>query len=251
MEAQHDERQRDEQFFQHGDQERLRDPRHGADVFDLGNLVHQIDRVGTFLTVPVTLMDGVDTHETGLAFRHRPLAHADPRRGRLGVPPDGALGPVGLGAPQVVEVRTGQGRQPLEPPVAEHLEGTPHHRAGGRAAHLVADLVDLGQQADVSRGVDPLEGPSAVGPAAVGDLPRLPVLGDEPGHLGAGQPRRLAEVLAYRALARPPDPAVPDAYQRAPDELVGVVPFLWKVVDLLVAFQEGIDLINGVYAFGL
>ena len=75
---------------------------------------------------------------------------------------------------------------------------------------------------------------------------RLPSNGGRCGVQG-----QVYEVLAHRTLARPPQPAVTEAYQRAPDELVGAVPFLWEIVDLLVAFQEGIDLINGVYAFGL
>ena len=77
--------------------------------------------------------------------------------------------------------------------------------------------------------------------------PRLPVLRNEPGHLGARQPLRLANLLAYRTLARPPEPAVPNA----PDDLVDVVPFPWAVIGLLFAFQEGIDPISGAFAFDL
>ena len=146
---------------------------------------------------------------------------------------------------------TGEVRQPLKTLIAKDFELPPHHRTGGRTTHLVSDLVNLGQQTDIGRRVDPLEGSPTVVLTAVGDLPRLPVLGNEPGHLGAGQPRCLGQVLAYRTLVRPPEPVIPDANQRTADELVGAGPVLWKIVDDLVAFQEGADPVDRAEAFGL
>ena len=148
-------------------------------------------------------------------------------------------------------MRTGEVRQPLKTLIAKDLELTPHHRTGGRATHLISDLVNLGQETDIGRRVDPLEGSPTVVLTAVGDLPHLPVLGDEPGHLGAGQSRCLGQVLAYRTLVRPPEPVIPDANQRTADELVGTGPVLWMIVDCLIAIQEGPDLVDGAEAFGL
>ena len=132
---------------------------------------------------------------------HRALSYTDWRRSRLGVMPYRALGAIDTGTPQVVQVRTGEVRQPLKPPLAKDLELPPHHRTGGRATHRVSDLVNLGQQTDIGRRVDPLEGPPAIALTAVGDLPRLPVLGNEPGHLGAGQSRFLARYLRTAPLS--------------------------------------------------
>ena len=148
-------------------------------------------------------------------------------------------------------MRAGQVRQALEPPVAEHLQGAPHHRAGGRAAHLVADLVHFGQKTNIRGGVDPRERPSAVAAATVRHAPRRAVLADQPAHLGTGQPRRLTKVFAHRPLADSPEPGVPDPHQRAPDELVDPVPVFWAVVHRIAAFQKSIDLIDRAEAFRL
>jgi len=80
--------------------------------------------------------------------RRRPVAAPGLRRHRIRLPPHGALGAAGLGKAQVVQLR-----QALQPPVAEYLTGAPQHRAGSRTAHLVANLVDLGQQARISTAV--------------------------------------------------------------------------------------------------
>ena len=165
--------------------------------------------------------------------------------------PHGALGAIDTGTAQVVQVRTGEVRQPLKTPLAKDFELPPHHRAGGRATPLISDLVNLGQQPDIGRRADPLEGSPTVALTAVGDLPHVPVLGNEPGHLGAGQSRCLGQVLAYRTLVRPPEPVMADANQRTADELAGAVPVLWMIVDGLIAIQEGPDLVDGAEAFGL
>ena len=165
--------------------------------------------------------------------------------------PHGALGAIDAGTAQVVQVRTGEVRQPLKTPLAKDLELPPHHRTGGRTTHLISDLVNLGQQPDIGRRADPLEGPPTVALTAVGDLPRLPVLGNEPDRLGAGQSRCLDQVFAYRALVGPPEPVMADANQRTADELAGAVPVLWMIVDGLIAIQEGPDLVDAAEALGL
>ena len=148
-------------------------------------------------------------------------------------------------------MRRGQPRQALVAPVPEHFELPPQHLARRRPAELAADLVGLGQQADVGRRVDPREGPTAVAAATVLDPPRLPVLGDETGHLRAGESRRLAEILAHRALPAPVQRRVAQTHQRPAREPVRGLPALGLEVHLRVAAKEGLDLLHRAEPFGL
>ena len=54
-----------EQPREHGQQEALRDPRHGADELVLGDLVHRVDQVHALAAVEVALVHRVDAREPG------------------------------------------------------------------------------------------------------------------------------------------------------------------------------------------
>ena len=83
VEAEDDERQRDEHLVEHRQQERLGDRGHRADVLELGDLVDQVDVVDALLAVAVSLVHRVHPDEAGLAARIRtpPLADAAPSVG--------------------------------------------------------------------------------------------------------------------------------------------------------------------------
>ena len=169
-------------------------------------------------------MHRVHAHMAGLAAGIRPPTLADAHRRRPRVFDGRAPRAAGLRPPQVVQVRRRQSRQPLEAPVAEHLALPTQHLARRGTAELAANLVGIGQQADVRRRVHPLERPAAVRSAPVLDPTRRPALADQPGHLRARQTRRLAEELANRALARPAQRIVVQANQRPAREPVRPVP---------------------------
>ncbi len=251
VEAEDDERQADEHLLQDRNQKGLGDRRHGADVLELGHLVDQVDGVDALDAVAVALMDGVHAHEAGLAARVRPPPLADAHRRRPRVLDGRAPRAVGPRPPQVVRVRRGQSRQPLEARVAEHLVLAAQHLARRGPAELAADLVGVGQQADVRRRVHPREGPTAVRRAAILDPTRGSILADQPGHLRARQPRRLAEELAHRALARPAQRIVVQTHQRATHEPVGLVPVHRPEVHFPVAVEKAPDLLHRVEPFGL
>ena len=132
----------------------------------------------------------------------------------------------------------GQPRQALEARVAEHLVLAARHLARRGTAALAAGLVGLGQQADVRRRVHPREGPPAVGPAAVLDASGVPVLADQARHLGARQPRGLAEELAHRALAGAAQRVVVQTHQGPAHEPVGLVPVQRPEVHFPVAVEK-------------
>ena len=196
-------------------------------------------------------MHRVHAHVAGLAAGIRPPTLADAHRRRPRVLDGRAPRAVGLRPPQVVQVRRGQSRQPLEAPVAEHLVLAAQHLARRGTAELAADRVGIGQQADVRRRVHPLERPAAVRRAPVLDPTRRPVLADQPGHLRARQTRRLAQELANRALARPAQRIVVEAHQRPAHEPVGLVPVQRPEVHFPVAVEKAPDLLHRAEPFGL
>ena len=251
MEPDDHERQRDEHLLQHRDEERLRDPRHGADMLELRHLVDQVDVVDALHAVSVTLMHRVHAHVARLAGGVRPSALADAHRGRPRVVDGRPPRAVGLRPPQVVQMRRGQPRQPLEAGIAEHLVLAAQHLARRGTAELAADLVGLRQQADVRRRVHPLERPAAVRRAAVLDPSGRPVLADQTGHLGARQPRRLAHELAHRALPRAAQRIVVQAHQRPAHEPVGLVPVQRRETHFPVAVEKAPDLLHRAEPFGL
>ncbi len=251
MEPDDDERQRDEHLLQHRDEERLGDPGHGADMLELGDFVDQVDVVDALHAVPVTLMHRVHAHVAGLAGGVRPPTLADAHRGRPRVVDGRPPRAVSLRPAQVVQVGRGQPRQPLEARIAEHLVLAAQHLAGRGTAELAADLVGLGQQADVRRRVHALERPAAVRRAAVLDPSGRPVLPDQARDLGARQPRRLAKELTYRALARAAQRIVIQTHQSSTHEPVGLVPVQRRETHFPVAVEKAPDLLHRAEPFGL
>ena len=251
VEAEDGERQRDEHPVQQRNQERLRDPGHGADMLELGDLVDQVDVVDALDPVAVALVDGVHAQVAGPAAGIRPPTLADVHRRRPGVLDGRPTRAVGLRPPQVAQVGRGQPRQALEARVAEHLVLAAHHLARRGTAELAADPVGLGQQADVRRRVDALERPAAVRGAAVLHPPGRPVLADRTGHLGTRQTRRLAQEPAHRSLARAAQGVVVEAHQRPAHEPVGLVPVQWPEVHFPVAVEKAPDLLHRAEPFGL
>ncbi len=74
VEAEDDERQRDEHLLQHRRQERLGDRDHRADMLELGHLVDQVDVVDALLAVAVSLVHRV--HPPGSGRRLSPIGTA-------------------------------------------------------------------------------------------------------------------------------------------------------------------------------
>jgi hypothetical protein len=91
----------------------LADALDAADELKLGDLVDQVDVVEPFDPIEIALVDGIDPQEARAAFRTgtAPLADADLYRPSLVYPPPAA--PVGLGAPQVVQMAVGDPGQAL------------------------------------------------------------------------------------------------------------------------------------------
>ena len=84
VEAGDDERQGGEHLLQQGNQERLGDAGHRADVLELRDLVDQVDVVDALGAVAVALVDRVHAQVARPAAGIRAAALADAHRGRPG-----------------------------------------------------------------------------------------------------------------------------------------------------------------------
>ena len=141
-------------------------------------------------------------------------------------------------------MRRGQSRQPLAADLAKHLILAAQHLARRGTAELAADLVGLGQQADVRRRAEALERPAAVDRAAIlhpsgrpgtGRSGRVTSARDRPvafevlaetrrlegvdRHKSTGRERcRQALEIAYRRMARRVDRLEPDRNGSQPVE---------------------------------
>ena len=249
MEAHDREGEEVEEALEHGQQEALRDRRHGADELVLGDFVHRVDQVDALAAVEVALVDGVHAQEAGAALGTGSAALADGHLHGLRGVRRGALAAVGGRGAQVVEVADRDPGQAREAPVAEHLVLAAHHLAGGRPGHLAEGGVDVREQTDVGRGVAALEGPRRWSAAAVDDAPGVHVLAHEARQLRPRQTGRLAEEALERALVGLAEPGVAEARQRALDEGVGLLARPGVEVDRPVAVQEGADLFQGAESF--
>ena len=196
-------------------------------------------------------MHRVHPQEPGAAPRVGAPALADRRPDRPRRLKGRARRPVRAGLAQVVQVAVGQPRQPLEAPVAEHLEHAPQHLARGRPRHPPQGAVNRRQQADVRVRVLAPERLRRRPAPAVLDLPGPAVPPDQPRHLRPRQPRRLPDVSPQQALRGPPLAVVPEPHQRAPDEGVGRLTVRQLDVQRLAALNEGTNLLQSPYPLGL
>ena len=144
-----------------------------------------------------------------------------------------------------------QPRQAREALIGEDFVLAAQHRPGGRPAALAERGVDLGEQADIGRGVAPREGTRGPGAATVADVPGRAVLGHQPGELRPRQPRHLREVRLHRALVRFAQRRVVELHQGAPDELVGRCPVGEGEIYRLVALGDAPYLLQGLNSLGL
>ena len=196
-------------------------------------------------------MDRVHPQEPGAALRVGAPTLADRRPDRPRRLKGRARRPVRAGLAQVVQVAVGQPRQPLEAPVAEHLEHAPQHLARGRPRHPPQGAVNRRQQADVSvRALAPERLRRRPAPAVL-NLPGPAVPADQTGDLSPRQPGRLPDVRPQQALRGPPFAVVAETHQRAPDEGVGRLTVRQLDVQRLAALNEGPNLLQSPYPLGL
>ena len=184
-------------------------------------------------------MDGVDTDVAGPALGLGSLAQGDVDRGRPRPRPHGALGAVRRRGAQVVDVAVRDRRQTLEARIPEHFGLAAQNLARGQSRHLSVGLVDVRQQPDVGRQVAARERPARAVGTPVADLPGVAPLAHQALDLlarDAGRGREEPEDHAPVALAELP---VAEAFQRVPDEAVGLVAVPRSEIHRLVAFDEG------------
>jgi len=149
VEAKDDEGEGLEQGGQDRQENVLADALDAADELERGDLVDQVDVVEPLDPIEIALVDGIDPQEarTSLGAGTAPLADADLDRPGLVHPPPAA--PVGLGAPQVVQMAVGDPGQALVADLAEDLPGALTELARGRPREVAMQGIDLGQQAHV------------------------------------------------------------------------------------------------------
>ena len=245
MEAEHGEREGQQQALEQRQQEALRDADHGADELELGGRrpqavgFDQVDQVDALDAVAVALVDRVDAHMARPALGFRRLAQADGHGGRLRLRPRGALGAVGRRGPEVVDVPVRDRREALEPGLPEHLVLAPQHLARGQPGHLPVGLVDVRQQPDVHRRVFAHERPAAAAAAPVPHHAGPAPLPDQALHLLARDARRGDQEPQYHPLVALAEPAVAEALQHLPHEAVGLGPVPGLEVHSFVALDEG------------
>ena len=128
-------------------------------------------------------------------------------------------------------------REALESGVPEHLELPPRDHARSQPGHLTEGLVDFRQQPDVRRRVLARERVAATAAAPIPDRPGLPPLPDQTLRLLERDARRGDEEPKHHAEA-----PIAEAFQRVPNEAVGLVPIPRLEVHRLVAFHEGAKL---------
>ena len=171
-----------------------------ADALELGDLVHQVHVVQAFQVIQIGLVDGIDPDIAGAPERRRPtaLANGDLDWARPGG--GGSAAPLIRGrVPQVVEVAGGDAGQAFEPAVAKAMVGARTELARGRPGQGAVEPVELGEKPDVDARVAAGARPSGR-PAAVGDAPGDPLLGQQPGELGARQPGHLGQKTSKQTL---------------------------------------------------
>ncbi len=132
MEAFDDEWKAIDQRLQHWDEVAFADALDRSDSLELRDLVNRIDMVDPFGTVPVALMDGVDTDITGMAFGPGFASFTNVTLYRMRFVDRSSLPSVGCRLPQVVEVRNRDAGKTLVLCLLENLPGTLTELLGGR-----------------------------------------------------------------------------------------------------------------------
>ena len=199
VEAQHVEREQEQQRFENRRHEPLGDARHGADVLVLRHFVHHVDDVHALASVPVAQMHRVHPHEARPTVGLRRLAHGNGHRAGARFLPPRALRAVGARRPQVVQVRARQPRQPLEAPVPVDLERAAQELARRQPRHPPERLVHVSQKPDVDRRVDRLERPPAVARPPILHRAGRGLLPDQPRDLRRREPAHLADIRPHPA----------------------------------------------------
>ena len=216
-----------------------------ADELELGDLVHQVHVVQAFQVIQIGLVDGIDPDIAGAPERRRPtaLANGDLDWARPGG--GGSAAPLIRGrVPQVVEVAVGDAGQAFEPAVAKAMVGARTELARGRPGQGAVEPVELGEKPDVDARVAAGERPSGR-PAAVGDAPGDPMLGQQPGELGARQPGHLGQKTSEQTLLSLPLVDIVEPAQGLLDEPIGRSSSRHDQVDLLVALKELPNVLQG------
>ncbi|WP_376780461.1 transposase [Stutzerimonas nitrititolerans] len=171
-----------QQGLEHRQQEALRDTLHRADELELSDLIDEVDAVEALDATLIALVNRVDAQEAGMAFGPGLSALADGDLDRMGLV-DGAAHPlIALGVAQVVEVAVGYPREALVVGIAEHRVSALAELAGGRPREGAVQGIELGEPADIGRGVAPGEGRRRRA-AAVAEAPCAAELLDQPGDL--------------------------------------------------------------------
>jgi hypothetical protein len=142
------------------------------------------------------------------------------------------------------------GQALLVTPIAKHVVGAFTELAGGGAGQGAVQGIDLGQQAHVSRRVATGErfGWAA---APVADLAGAAELGDEPGHLWAGDVGHLLQVAAHQPLVGLRQAGVFQSSQFCGNPVIGGLPARGLEVQGLATFEEGLDLLQCLEPLGL
>ncbi len=179
----------------------------------MGDAVHGVDVVQALGAVEIALVHAVDADEAGTAVRGRCPTHADgDGLGRPGLGQHHPLGPVAGTAPQVVEMRHRQRRQPCVARIAMDLVLAAQHAGSGWPGEGVHGPVDLGEQGDVGGRVLAREGVRRCPVAFTQRRSGAPAL-HQPRDLGAAVAAQVLQVGKHRAPIRALELAISQALE--------------------------------------